>query len=314
MQAWLDRDLIDLINAKNVSGALDKIRNPRAHMDHVISTLVDAKVQECVQDRYQKFLNAVRTCLELASRSADGATGDRAGCFLRKLRSGLLEVLKDPASSHLNSAMPDAKNANFNCDDQMEIFKVDDKGYICQPLLNVLDGAGKMTDYRWVDISSGVLKFFNTYAHQADRGVRARCGTPCPICRCPCTRTRGHDIDGESEDRRHDTHHQPIGLVGGYLVETNELMAPTCCNDNYRFKHTDGEWYSYSKFGEVFNDWCQPTQRFPLPLREYIFFNYQDELVLASNGKIACSDLPTSYDRSLKDIEANLVNLCSQGS
>ncbi|KAG7375990.1 hypothetical protein PHYPSEUDO_014698 [Phytophthora pseudosyringae] len=175
-------------------------------------------------------------------------------------------------------------------------------------MLEVLQGAEQSAN---IDVSKRVIQLFHKLSYGADKGVRPRCGEPCPRCSCPCTRTRGHSSSADLNDRRHDAHHQPVGLIGISLVESRELGAHTCCNQDLNFRHY-GEWYPYTQFSEVYTDWCQPTESLALPLREYIFYNFQDELVAYSANTKRCTKIPASYNRPISEIEESIDRLCEE--
>ncbi|KAG7387260.1 hypothetical protein PHYPSEUDO_014546 [Phytophthora pseudosyringae] len=310
MQALLDKDLVRLLKQRQVRSAIIKIRRPRQHMDEIISALVQTRVQNVVKVLHLEFLNKIQTCLTTAAENADTAALDRSRRFLESLRDELPTVLKHSAAALLQSKMPDAKAAMFYCDDQPDVFKSNDKDYVCLPMLEVLQGAEQSAN---IDVSKRVIQLFHKLSYGADKGVRPRCGEPCPHCSCPCTRTRGHSSSADLNDNRHDTHHQPVGLAGGRMINSHELVAQTCCNQDLIFQHND-KWYPYTEFGVVFTDWCQPTETFPLPLREYIFYNFQDELVACTTNTKPCPSIPASFNRPISEIEDSIDQLCERGA
>ena len=84
---------------------------------------------------------------------------------------------------------------------------------------------------------------------------RPRCSAVCPHCRSLCKHLANH----HSEFSRHDTFHQPEGIVGGFWAETshrfherNTLVYHTCSTmvaDKCKFGK-DGVWHDYENFGK----------------------------------------------------------------
>ncbi|GMF42753.1 unnamed protein product [Phytophthora fragariaefolia] len=308
MQALVDNSLVQYLEMKNIKAVLGKVSNPKDHIKDVVSHLIAHEVLQCSTKKLEAYKQALKESISAAARSAADVKKDCALTFLSTLKSKLREYLHTPATNCLLTTMPDAGDPNFNCDEQStDIFDPSNKDFVCSKMLDTVDAMSNPS----VDVTPAVLAFIKDRAHGASRGVMPRCGELCPLCKSPCTRELGHVTT--EEEKRHDSYHQPVGLVGGRNVRTDELVPGSCyfnANNGWRFHHSDGKWYEYSKFDQVFPNWSLPVEKEPLLLREHIFYNYQDDLASFFSLK-KCTELPPAYNHPMSDIKQHIGKLMS---
>ncbi|CAK4077552.1 unnamed protein product [Aphanomyces euteiches] len=118
-----------------------------------------------------------------------------------------------------------------------------------------------------------------------------------------------------SEDEKcHDTYHQPTGLTGWHDKNSRELDPGSCFSNagaNVSFQHGKDKYYPYKDFNKVFPNWSQPIKKQPLRLREYMFCNFQDNLVAMYARPKKCTVIPCEYNHSLQDIKQTISALIS---
>ncbi|KAH9158725.1 hypothetical protein LEN26_002766, partial [Aphanomyces euteiches] len=334
LQALLDEHLINEIRANRIQNVLDHLGDPKNHIITVLWKLFSKKIEVCAADRLEVFRKVIQEGINSPAASASAARCDRAAEFRKHLLEQLRTGLQSGSTNRFLDSLPDLSGPAFHFDEQPnEVFVESDDSYVCKPVLDVV--SKELTSlakaYEGVnacgDLSEKVLEYIKLASYGIDHGVRPRCGEPCPLCKCPCTREYGHN---EKEPKtRHDTIHQPGGLTKeGYRMENMELFAPNCCTaaaEGSTFPH-DGKWHSYKDFDKVYPDWSLPVQSEPLKLREYIFYNHQEQLVEIFNAKLQaekqvnwfrpakkqvkkCSKIPQGYNHSLDDIENAIKRL-----
>ncbi|CAK4089079.1 unnamed protein product [Aphanomyces euteiches] len=304
MQAMVDNSLVMLIENNRVDRAIHLIKHPSGHIDDILSELIQFEVHRCYEEKFQQFTKRLIQCIQTSAAKAYEAEKDRS--------SGLLDQLPTAATNCLLTTIPHTNDGNINCDDQpAEIFDKKDEEFVCWPMIETIEQLSAR--HRQVDdVSKDVLTFIRSRAHGAASGATPRCGEPCPICMSPCTRELGH-VTTEDE-KCHDTYHQPTGLTGWKDKLSRELSPGSCVANaeaDISFQYTDGEFHPYKNFHKVFPNWSQPIKKQPLLLREYMFRNFQDNLVAMYDGTKICTDIPAEYNHSLQDIKQTISTLIS---
>ncbi|CAK4104544.1 unnamed protein product [Aphanomyces euteiches] len=322
LQALLDEDLIIKIRDNRIKNVLGHLRDPKSHTTTVLRKLLSKKIEDCAADRLEVFRKVIQEGINLAASSTSVASCDRAVEFRKRLIEQLRTGLQSGSTNRFLDSLPNLSGPAFHFDEQPnDVFVESDDNYVCKPMLDAvsekLASLAKANERVNVygDVPEKVLEHIKLASYGIDHGVRPRCGEPCPLCKCPCTREYGHDE--KEPEVRHDTIHQPGGLTCQYLAKTTELFAPNCyaAADGYKFLYDD-KWYRYTDFDDVFPGWSLPVQSEPLKLREYIFYNHQEQLVEIFNALRPaekqvkkCSKIPKSYNHSLEDIEKAIKRL-----
>jgi hypothetical protein len=143
---------------------------------------------------------------------------------------------------------------------------------------------------------------------------RPRCDSCCPICKALCIEAANHD----TRITPHDAIHQPAGIVGvSYRVGSdlpdqipNSLIATTCSQryalDRSFYPNPDSEEsYSFEEFFMVFPGWKNPLINEDVPLRQYIFAQYNDEIAEQYHQE-PCVEIPRNYYRDLWAVKKQL--------
>jgi hypothetical protein len=157
--------------------------------------------------------------------------------------------------------------------------------------------------------------------HEKNETVKMRCSEPCPLCKMPCKRDLGHTSSSDDSQRRHDCDHQSTGLGGGYWGDEEkpnyrELVYESCSNHvaaGNRFQK-DGEWYSYKTFADHY-PWLtpRPTTEALHEVRQYIFYNYQQQLAAHYNLR-PCSNIPSTFNHPLSVLKLDLKKIINENS
>lgn len=135
-------------------------------------------------------------------------------------------------------------------------------------------------------------------ALRTEISMQPRCGVPCPTCSMPCMKERNH-IEKTGNDKLHSCTHQPQGLACIVDVSTNCLSWESCVDAKrlglrYIFNETPTP---YSEFRSMFPEWEDlPVKQQGSEIREFLFYNCQEELMKRFPGTRRCSNLDeTNY-------------------
>ncbi|KAF1315944.1 hypothetical protein FI667_g15750, partial [Globisporangium splendens] len=314
MQAHVDMSLLALIENGDYEDMMRKIQDPKDHYNQIIAALIRSEIDRTLVSFLENFVSSIQKCIVTAADKAYGAPQDRSKTFLLSLRSSLVDSLLSGSSNCLLENIPDENDENAACDSQSEaIFaKIADNSLpnVRKAALEALSVLSPVNDFSTSDLVPDVVSYIMDRGYGAVDGITPRCGEPCPMCRCPCTEYYGHE--GSEFDKCHDSYHQPSGLRGCHEFTTKELDHRSCAvqvKEKRRFLRED-KWIKFSDFHVIFPDWKLPVVKRPLPLREYIFMRYQDDLVRESSGCYkACTAIPSSYNHSLQEIKDQIKRL-----
>ncbi|OQR80995.1 hypothetical protein THRCLA_11895 [Thraustotheca clavata] len=310
MQALIDKSLIKSFRENNMSEVLDALLKPVDYTKQILDHMIKNQIEQQADDTFSKILTIVQKCINKAAECALKSHVNRTSCFWSTLQTNLQKKLKLSGTSDLVLNMPDVNEMLMNCDASgPEVFTRNDKSLISKILQTLDNEKLNKSSFASKDAARGILKNIFDVSFGANEGIVPRCGEPCPRCSCPCIKAFNH-ISASND--RHDTYHQPGGLVGGHLAINNELFELSCVGAVIKdwlmiFKENDKEIeIPYKDFENVFPTWALPTIQQPLPLREYIFAHCQDELATKYNRK-KCSNVPAKYySHDLDDIERQL--------
>ena len=164
-------------------------------------------------------------------------------------------------------------------------------------------------------VSDRELRELVTSIMERERGAtsaRERCSEPCPHCKMLCIHPSGHENESSDQARLHDTHHQPSGICGWRWERSEELTdrsCTECVENNDRFRFGGGDWIPYKDFCVKYPSWALPCTKKQQKLREYIFANYQDELVTKFPGTKRYPEFKLCrFKHNLDDIERERKN------
>jgi hypothetical protein len=142
-----------------------------------------------------------------------------------------------------------------------------------------------------------------------DKAALPRCDASCPLCESLCIESANHD----TQDRPHDTVHQPGGVSGLSYIRTDELDHMTC-SQSYQ---EDGPFYLNGDLTVAFpytetmprsfpDGWKDPRINENSPLCEYILATYNNEIAKKYNVKPS-TQIPSSYSsRTLSSMKKQL--------
>lgn len=132
--------------------------------------------------------------------------------------------------------------------------------------------------------------------------LQPRCGTPCGTCKMPCSEEEHHDSNLKGTGKLHNCSHQPQGFAHIRRTESQTLRWESCV-DSKTLKQTF-KLIPYEKWHELIcPGWVELSPLRRRPIREFLFYNCQDELVCFLNEFLSdpikrCDDLEKSgYDR-----------------
>ncbi|OQR89188.1 hypothetical protein THRCLA_22726 [Thraustotheca clavata] len=302
MQATLDKDLIQLIRAKDIKTLLDNISNPSLHNTNVTTRLIKTKVQECFDRVATTIYLNIKQCITTTATATSNVNVNRSAQFV-----GTNSLVKN---------LPKADDAIMNCNEQGPlIFSTSRSLNILSAILDSLKSVQskvKPSGIDILDIASDVLEIIRNETQDSNLGVIPRCGQICPMCGCPCTKDIDHISSSEDDEIPHDTYHQPVRLCGRVYDESKKLVGKSCVQstiDNVKLVLEDGTKIPYKQFNKAFPfTWVIPHVNQNLPLREYIFANFQVDLAIYYN-KPKCSSIPRKYFHDINDIARQIDQL-----
>ena len=254
--------------------------------------------------RAQKFVNQLRIEFSKSGLSSAGEI-DSALCIDCSGENDDLSSEEDVTFKEIWSRelirVMDNQRFPINLDLDLRIKK--DEYHQPPPLIEYTKFSRKVIEYMK---SSPFTKF--------GESSRPRCDSCCPICKALCIEAANHD----TRITPHNAIHQPAGIVGvSYRVGSdlpdqipNSLIATTCSQryalDRSFYPNPDSEEsYSFEEFFMVFPGWKNPLINEDVPLRQYIFAQYNDEIAEQYHME-PCVEIPRNYYRDLWAIKKQL--------
>ncbi|RUP50410.1 hypothetical protein BC936DRAFT_139201, partial [Jimgerdemannia flammicorona] len=300
MQAHLDLDLLNMLERGEESRVLE-IFNPEAsrkHYQKVQHNLICKTMQSVLQPQWNLFRSQVISSLKDAAVKAKRAESRRAAKFLSALRTSLANLLM---TTYLSLKVQSGGSDFDSCDGETpDVFD-----RVQQDVANRIgEHMPTISSAKLEELCSKVLQYL--IDRQNSQDIRPRCGHPCPRCRSPCILSANHEAD----NLKHDTYHQPEGLMGVYWSGDMTVAAESCTRNVQRdhwMKHEEKS-YKYTAFESVYPDWKLPSIVHRLKLREYIFYNYQ-ATIASEYLLLPCPNVPSDYNWSPAGIRVELENM-----
>jgi len=312
LQARLDLALIHLIDEGKIGEMLDKIRKSATFYQDDLVDLITLEIPD-VKEECESFYTQFQTMVHSAVGAALSVETGRAKKLIEELHSQCLKVFRD---NYLAMHLVTDADGYDECDNEDEdVFKVKCLQLIQHCALNCCWPTYWKSNWK-KELSKQVLLHMRNV--RREEVARPRCRAFCPLCRSLCIHPANHD----TATVKHDTFHQPQGLTGGRWsleVRREELRGTLChqtCsvdfleNNNFKF---NGKWTKYKDFCRVYPDWVDPKLTERLPLREFIFANYQEDLARKYARK-QCVDIPVHYRHHLETIRADLERTANQST
>ena len=300
---YMDLELLNLISSKQLALVLEKLKQPQHFYEEVMKNLIS---KECpnVETEWAIFSDRLKRTVTAAASASASVDSGRAKKFLSELHlQGFQGGFRD---NFLGKKFTTDSDGYDGCDnEEKEVFRQQ-----LAQLADVVDGICRPPgNFDWkMELSSKILNRLRE--ERTEEGVRPRCNAFCPLCKSLCTLPYGHNAT-----RKHETFHQPKGLVGTYWFSgprAGTLSAGCCTGEDYNFWHKD-KFHSYEDFSKIFPDWLQPTFMENLPLREYIFATYHKEIAVHYGYKPSI-DIPESYYHDLNQIRQMLERKTNTGN
>ena len=300
LQARLDLALIKLIDQGKVDEMLDRINKSAEFYEEVLIDLIANQITE-VEKQCEAFNAKFKDIINTAVDAALSIKNGRAKEFIDELKSQCLKLFRD---NYLAINLITDSDGYEGCDNEEEnVFR--------EKCLQLVNECTLKTNDFWNDessreLSNKVLIYLRDV--RREEVARPRCQAACPRCGSICIHPANHD----TSCLKHDTYHQPTGLRGSSwwsedVEERDTLWYRTCSTsliENCRFKY-NGEFRNYRDFSKVYPEWMDPRLIERLPIREYIFANYQEEISKKYNKK-KCIKIPSDYYHDLKTIRLDL--------
>ncbi|UJR24134.1 hypothetical protein I4U23_027100 [Adineta vaga] len=317
--AYADLELLDLIEQGKIDLMIQKVTNVSSHYQEIIQKLISNHVSTNAEQRwfsYRKMLVDLLQSVVLETRNYRNPICEenendqttvgkgRTKFFLNKLCTNLM-------SKHLPRPLFDSiQTLNLGDYEICDAQSVETWSSIIDDVISVFPNEKTKFELTEMEIKTMIDHICDSLINnQENESIRLRCSISCPICKLPCKRAAGHHNFSNDEKRRHDCDHQPSGLGGdrwedNYRNTYNELCYEACGDvDMQRMAfRKDDIHYPYSEFSKQY-DWKQPLPlvNHSLDIRKYIFFNYQKQLA-ELYGRLPCSNIPPSYNRSYDQI------------
>ena len=301
MHKHIDLHLAQLLTDGDIDGTLKRIGQPQLHLTKVLHQLISRKIPN-IDREWRNFVNHLKNAIKAAARVSAVLDIDRAQRFVDKLRDEFSKIfhsdfLENSFRMNCSETYEDCDNANkktFQEECVREFTKIlkslQFKTTNQQEFDNLL--APKVIEF---------VKFLN------EPTCMPRCDAYCPLCKSLCLEAANHDTSLIP----HDTIHQPKGIVGKEFVggvHDNELVPYTC---NYSYE-IDGSFVkdgnnsvlyintgTLVRFSPVEGRWKDPLRKEALPLREYIFAIYNEDIA-EMYGRDPYSNIPSSFFRNFE--------------
>lgn len=295
LRKYLDLHLICLLENNELDSTLEFIHKPQELYAIVMKNLVKESVPS-LPHNWATFIGLLKTRIKSAVETAILSPSGRAKKFVDDMHRECIDEFQSRVLGR--SLLIDCGDDFRECDkeDANELFGKT----IIDELVKVLDVSclPKEDETFAIEISPKVIQHMKN-----DRSVKPRCDASCPKCRSLCFLNASHNTSFV----KHDTVHQPSGIVGASYEGTQELVYKTCNQstvDNEKFKFKE-KWEYYRDFCKVFPDWREPSIVEEWPLREYILANYNKDIAKKCK-KQPSSNIPPRYKRDLKTIRAEI--------
>lgn len=305
----------------------DNLRDPQKHRVSVQARLLSSKLDTHIQGVWEYFLQELKNCFFEAAKEAIEQTEEPTKKFMEVLNEKykLVSVSLGHGMSVSYSSLFEAcdKNAketfgisntsdSFLWNALIEQFETQASKAI-QGELNIVR-LPQPSILSGVCLAEDMIERLKLFPKGPDSALSARCGEPCPICRCPCELEQGHSILANgTPGKLHNTCHQPNALTGWHHTKSEKLEPRGCAalvNTNHLFKRSeDTEYRPYSNWDIYFPDWTRPIDGIlPLHLREYIVHTYNEHLAKFYGYKPA-ENVPAQYAHDLESVVKDLRNI-----
>ena len=300
MHKHIDLFLAGQLKEEKVSEVLEYIREPHSLYVEVLHQLIASKVPTNVDEIWKNFERYLKRAIKNAVLVALEAKSERAQTFVDELRNEFLKDNSLQSGCLAKAFMIDCKGEYEDCDrEEKDVFKktcTAEMALVFHMKDEILSKNSREAAKEFCPKVVDFMKMLN------DPGAMPRCDTYCPVCGSLCIEAANHDV----KLKPHDAIHQPGGVAGVHYKESGKLDATTCGqsfeDDRSFFMNKDDTVpYSFREFSNIFPGWKDPRINEELPLREYVFATYNEDIAKKYDA-LPCSEIPHQYFRDLSAI------------
>ena len=310
LRARIDLALIQLIDQNKVDELLENVRNLAEFYDRVLLDLIAIEIPD-LEKEFESFSATVKGALKSAIAAASLVPAEKAKKLIDELNSQFLLLFRD---NYLAMNLISDSEGYEGCDNEEDdVFR--------EKCLQIIEHcAAVLWERNWnaMFMRQPISRKVLTYMQDVRREdvSRPRCRAACPHCHSLCIHPANHDTLAV----KHDTHHQPEGLVGLRWASnpgteksgiSDTLCYETCSmsleNDEFFIEISSGntEVKYYRDFDKHYPAWMNPKLMERLPLREFIFANYQDAIAKKYQVK-KCLGIPPGFYHDLETLRQYL--------
>jgi hypothetical protein len=226
--------------------------------------LLIAQTVPNIDDEWQTFKNHLRYGIEKAA--AVEVDKEKAQTFVNQLRKEFSDGYLQSETLH-SAFRIDCSGEYEDCDNEG---KEEFKEACLTKLIEVLEKQEIIKDKKdyLKQLSSKVVQHMKKLN---DKAALPRCDAICRLCESLCIEAANHD----TQDRPHDTIHQPGGVAGLSCAGTEELNHRTCSQSyeedgSFHLNNDSTVSYRYRDYAKVFPGWKDPRINENSPLCEDI--------------------------------------------
>ena len=326
-------DLLQQIQDGKTDDMIQNVTAPSKHYQKIVDKLIEQKVTACVQSQLTEYHYSLESAFNAtvvkAEHWRDPVCGpdekDYSKISTGRTRFFLKELIEQLNGYKLSVLYADdVRTLNSETYSRCDVEPIGIWREMAKNLFETSSSEKRTTAELTSDERDFILKHTldEMIDHQKNEAVKMRCSHPCPLCKMPCKRVSGHAVVSLYEnEKRHDCDHQPGGLGGTHWADevaykAQQLCYESCSNHvaaGNRFRK-DGVFYPYVEFDKHYL-WLAPraTTEAMHEVRQYIFYNYQQELAGYYN-RLPCSNIPLSFNRELSALRANLNQITIQNN
>ncbi|KAH7306443.1 hypothetical protein KP509_22G012300 [Ceratopteris richardii] len=303
----LDYHLLRLCELKQDELVVSFVTLGSKHFTYMLERLVSHQMSETLMK--QLWDNLVESLVQCLKEPPNGPTTDDG--FISTLSFRLTEVIQDITGGDIS--LPIALRSIYVRNDHERTTDLSATDFYSKKLPKLCESLQQEPMPNVKDHLVG--KVMKEVEVAVDESWRSRCGIRCPGCGSPCHLAKGHN------DQKHDTIHQPAGLNGMRWKDEDTLVERSCStmvNDEQILWYRGGSRppIPYSDFCIHFPEWSKPmgieNNNFSKQVREFVFFNYQDQLVhwfmRGASGRTfqQAKNIPASYNHNPKELQDKL--------
>ena len=295
VQARLDLALLKLIDGGKIREMLEKIKNSASCYEQVLSELISFEISKIkVKKECDSFITVLKNVINAAVKAASSLKRGRAKKFIDELH---FQCLNQFEGNFLAINLITDSGGYEGCDNEEEFvfrekcLQLFERSTKYWPKQNSFNGTWKWKLNRQV----------MTYLRELRREdmARPRCKATCPQCGSLCIHPAGH----QTLVIKHDTYHQPAGIAGVcWHSEIKNKISDSLCQETCSMqlkkarsiRLANGKVRQNKDFSKEYPKWMLPKLTERLPLREFIFANYQEEIAKKYKCK-QCVEIPEYY-------------------